>query len=175
MGNFLLLFLLLLLLHLPLTWNLVLRPKSQSRGLNPNLEAQILAFSLKAQIPASKAKISAPRSKYQPKSTNSNGLKEKIPHMCESIDHQPLQGRYSAPSLNFTYRAGHGHCWPSDTFCDYSWYVKEKRWWTVRKGNKVKDMVHSILHDSLLFYHCMYVYPNLLAHHLHSLPSLKSN
>ena len=29
--------------------------------------------------------------------------KEKIPHMCESIDHQPLWGLCPAPSLNYSH------------------------------------------------------------------------
>ena len=29
--------------------------------------------------------------------------KEKIPHMCESIGHRPLQGRCPAPPLNFNH------------------------------------------------------------------------
>ena len=28
---------------------------------------------------------------------------EKIPHMCESIGHRPLRGRWPAPPLNFNH------------------------------------------------------------------------
>ena len=37
--------------------------------------------------------------------------KEKIPHMCESIGHRPLQGRCPAPpsTSSITYLAGHGY------------------------------------------------------------------
>ena len=58
-------------------------PKSQSRGPNLNLEAQIPAQGPKSQLLEEE--------------------KENIPHMCESIGHRPLRGRCPAPSLNFNH------------------------------------------------------------------------
>ena len=66
-----------------------LRPKPQPWGPNSSLEAQIPPW---GQNPLFEAEISASRPKSQT-----------IPHMCESIGRQPLQGHCPAPVHNFNH------------------------------------------------------------------------
>ena len=77
-----------------------LKPKSQSPGRNPSLQAHILAKKAKTQPQGPNSSLKA---LIQPKGPNHNCVKEKkkIPHLCESIGYRPFWSLYPAPFLNF--------------------------------------------------------------------------